>query len=211
MKKIFVLMISLVFAASLLLCNFAHAEEALPVDNSSTAVDEPSEGLTDIPEDPPVDLPADEPQPEETGTVAQTVSDWLAEHFGDITGTSCLIGVLAMIWSIRKKLLPIISAALDAVAKRSEDAQGSFKQEITTCRTMLELSGNYLDNCSKSVEKMIEDWKKRTAAQSKAYELQTDLINYLLMNLRIPNELKTEVSARAAEVKAAIQEARPEE
>lgn len=211
MKKIFVLMISLVFAASLLLCNFAHAEEAPIPEVGDVVTDAPTETPSDVPADTPADLPAEDPQAEDDGTVAQTVSDWLAEHFGDITGFSCLIGLLATIWSIRKKLLPIISAALDAVAKRSEDAQGSFKQEITSCRTILELSGRYLDDCSKTVEKMISDWKAKAEAQGKAYELQTDLINYLLMNLRIPNELKTEVSERAAAVKAAIREANREE
>lgn len=207
MKKIFAIFAAIiVMSAPLILLSPVHAAEI----GSEIA----QEGVTDTVEDNnTVDMQnANTDKNNGTGdTVSQTITDWLSDHLGDITGSSCLVVLLGLIWSIRKKLLPIVSGAIDAVAKRSEDAQGSFKQEITTCRTMLELSGNYLDNCSRSVEKMIEDWKKKNEAQCKAYELQTDLINYLLLNLRIPNELKAEVAERSAEVKAAIQEVLKEE
>jgi hypothetical protein len=93
------------------------------------------------------------------------------------------------------------------VGDRSKASESAFSSKADHTVELLELAGNYLDSVSGNVEKMVAEWQKKAAAQGKAYELQTDLINYLLLNLRIPNELKAEVAQRAEAVKAAIKEA----
>ena len=140
-------------------------------------------------------------------TVTQTAAEWLAENVGAITGVISSVGLVVLSWLIKKALIPAVTSAIKTVADKSAASEGSFKKQTDTVISALELSGQYLDDCSRRVDTMIADWQKKAAAQGKAYELQTDLINYLLINLRIPNELKAEVATRAEAVKAALKEA----
>lgn len=152
--------------------------------------------------------PAQEPSDVTEKPVTQLATDWIVDNLGGILSALSLLVLSVLSWLIKKRLIPAVASAIDAAAKRSEAASGSFNAGTARTVELLELAGGYLDGCSKRVEKMIAEWEKRSAAQGKAYELQTDLINYLLMNLRIPNELKAEVAQRAEAVKEALKEAR---
>lgn len=149
----------------------------------------------------------DETPAEEEKTLTQTASEWLSEHFGDILSALGAFGMFLLAFYIKKNLIPSVIDAIKAVADRSKASETTFNAKTDHTVELLEIAGNYLDNVSDNVEKMISEWQKKSAAQGKAYELQTDLINYLLMNLRIPNDLKAEVAQRAEAVKAAIKEA----
>jgi hypothetical protein len=149
----------------------------------------------------------DETPAEAEKTITQTASEWLAEHFGDIVGTIGAAGMLILSFFIKKSMIPAINSAIKAIGEKSKASETAFNKKTDHTVELLELAGNYLDSVSGSVEKMIAEWQKKAAAQGKAYELQTDLINYLLINLRVPNELKAEIAQRAEAVKAAIKEA----
>ena len=184
MKKILVLTIILLVVLSLICIPPAHAAEV------------------EAPVEPPVaEAPVDDT------TVSQVATDWLAEHFGDITGAVCTVGLAILAWLFKKALVPAVNTALQKVATKSEESHGAFLKETEAVRDALEKGRDKLEKCSARLDQAVEDWQKKTAAQSKAYELQTDLINYLMMNLRIPNELKIEVAERSAAVKAALDEA----
>lgn len=184
MKKILVLAIILLVILSLVCIAPAHAAE----------VEAPTE-------------PSVEETPADDATVSQVATDWLAEHFGDITGAVCTVGLAILAWLFKKALIPAVNAALQRVSAKSEESHGAFLKETEAVRGALEQGRDKLEECSARLDKAVEDWQKKTAAQSKAYELQTDLINYLLLNLRIPNELKVDVAERSAAVKAALDEA----
>lgn len=185
MKKIIALIIVFLLALSLVCLVPAHAAE----------IDEPAVE-PDVEE-----VPADD------ATVSQVATDWLAEHFGDITGAVCTVGLAILAWLFKKALIPAVNVALQKVSAKSEESHGAFLKETEAVRGALEQGRDKLEECSARLDKAVEDWQKKTAAQSKAYELQTDLINYLLLNLRIPNELKVDVAERSAAVKAALDEA----
>lgn len=139
-------------------------------------------------------------------TITQTASEWLSDHYDDIVGSVAAGGLAILAFLITKVLIPAVNNAIKAAAERSKEAAASFNDKTSQTVELLELSGKYLDSVAKDVEKMISDWEEKFAAQAKAYELQTDNINYLLMNLRIPNELKAEFSQRTEAVKAALKE-----
>lgn len=184
MKKILVLTIILLVILSLVCIPPAHAAEV--------------EATTE---------PSGEETPADDATVSQVATDWLAEHFGDITGAVCTVGLAILAWLFKKALIPAVNVALQKVSAKSEESHGAFLKETEAVRGALEQGRDKLEECSARLDKAVADWQKKTAAQSKAYELQTDLINYLLLNLRIPNELKVDVAERSAAVKAALDEA----
>ena len=142
----------------------------------------------------------------EEKTITQTASEWLSDHYDDIVGSVAAGGLAILAFLITKVLIPAVNNAIKAAAERSKEAAASFNDKTSQTVELLEISGKYLDSVAKDVEKMISDLEEKFAAQAKAYELQTDNINYLLMNLRIPNELKAEFSQRTEAVKAALKE-----
>ena len=142
----------------------------------------------------------------EEKTITQTASEWLSDHYDDIVGSVAAGGLAILAFLITKVLIPAVNNAIKAAAERSKEAAASFDDKTSQTVEILENSGKYLDSVAKDVEKMISDWQEKFAALTKAYELQTDNINYLLMNLRIPNELKAEFSQRTEAVKAALKE-----
>lgn len=149
----------------------------------------------------------DETPAEDEKTLTQTASEWLTDNYGGIFGLASFVVSVILAWVIKKKLIPYVVSAVSNSAERSKSSEASFSAKADRTVELLELAGNHLDSVSGNVEKMIAEWQKKAAAQGKAYELQTDLINYLLMNLRVPNELKAEIAQRAEAVKAAIKEA----
>lgn len=149
----------------------------------------------------------DETPAEEEKTLTQTASEWLSEHFGDIVGTVGAVGMLILSFFIKKSMIPAINSAIKAIGEKSKASETAFNKKTDHTVELLELAGNYLDSVSGNVEKMIADWQKKSMALGKAYELQTDLINHLILNLRISNELKTDMVHKAELVKAALKEA----
>lgn len=143
---------------------------------------------------------------EEQGSKTQTAAAWLTEHFGDITGAVSSIGLAVLAWFISKKLIPAVKDAIKNVAAKSAASESAFSDKVDGVVSFLENGVKHLEECEARLNETREELQKRIDANAKAYELQTDLINYLFLNLRIPNELKTEIAKRSEEVKAAIKD-----
>lgn len=146
----------------------------------------------------------------EDDTVTQNIAEWLTEHFSDIVSAATGVAMIAFTWAFKKVVVPAVTKAIQSVAQRSEASEKNFSEGVESAVCLLESCGKYLEECSHTLDKTTEEMQKKLVAQSKAYELQTDLINYLVMNLRIPNDLKAEIAERSAAVKSAIEEARAE-
>lgn len=195
MKRIIVLT-TLLLALIALLCLPAYATESNPADIPAA-----SEGVT------PSD-PADTTEPPASdGAVTQSIAEWLTEHFSDIVSAATGVGLIVLTWAFKKGLVPFVTKTIQQVAQRSEAAEGKFDAGTKSAVSLLETCGERLEKCSEALDAANKKMQKKIAAQNKAYELQTDLINYLVMNLRIPNDLKAEVAERSAAVKSAIEEA----
>lgn len=147
---------------------------------------------------------------EEQGSKTQTAAAWLTEHFGDITGAISSIGLTVLAWFISKKLIPAVKDAIKNVAAKSAASESAFSDKVDGVVSFLENGVKHLEECEARLNETREELQKRIDANAKAYELQTDLINYLFLNLRIPNELKAEVAKRSEDVKNAIKDASKE-
>ena len=143
---------------------------------------------------------------EPTASATQTLSAWITEHVGDITGSISAIGLALLSWFISKKLIPTVKSAINTVAAKSAAYEGAFKEKVDAVANALEEGVKRLEETQKNLDEMQASLQKRIAANAKAYELQTDLINYLFLNLRIPNDLKTSINEKAEKVKEAINE-----
>ena len=205
MKKITVLI-----AAILLLLTLSalptYAAEVGP--GSDVTADEPADSTVNdgatAPETGSTDTDA------EDGSATQAVSAWLTDHFGDITGAVSSIGLAVLTWFISKRLIPAVKEAIKSVATKSAASESAFSGKVDGVAAFLESGVNKLEECEVRLNQTREELQKRIDANAKAYELQTDLINYLFLNLRIPNELKTEIAKKSEEVKAAIKDASKE-
>ncbi len=189
MKKIIVLTVVLL-ALIALLCFSTHATEGVadaPSAETSTALSEDNVS--------------------EDSTVAQSVANWLWGYFDEIVSATTGAAFVWLACAFKKRLLPLVADAIQQVAKRSESAEKNFSEGVKTAVDKLERCGKFLDDYSQKLDAMAEDMIKKQAAQNKAYKLQTDLINYLVVNLRIPNDLKMEIAERSAAVEKALEEA----
>ena len=155
------------------------------------------------------DIVTEEPTTESTEPTAsatQTLSAWITEHVGDITGSISAVGLAILSWFISKRLIPAVKSAINTVATKSAASEGAFKEKVDAVAKLLEEGVKRLEETQKNLNEMQASLQKRIAANAKAYELQTDLINYLFLNLRIPNDLKTSINEKAEKVKEAINE-----
>lgn len=151
--------------------------------------------------------PIDTPDAEAEKSATQTLSAWITEHFGDITGSLSAVGLAILSWFISKKLIPAVKDAVTNVATKSAAYEGAFKERVDAVAAKLADGVKHLEECEKLIAEQQASLQKRIEANAKAYELQTDLINYLFLNLRVPNDLKSNVAKMSEEVKAAIKEA----
>ena len=97
------------------------------------------------------------------------------------------------------------------VKETSEKYSGEFKEETKAIVALLECAEKRLLDSERKIEELLSRYQEQQNATAEAYELQTELTNYIMMNLRIPNELKTEISDRSAAVKAAIKASKAKE
>ena len=193
MKKIIFLIVTIALFVSLF------ALPAFAVESGSgTEIEEPTQPET-------TDIPAIGENVEKSAT--QTLSAWITEHFGDITGSISAVGLAVLSWFMSKRVVPGVKKFADDVAAKSAAYEGAFKEKVDTVADKLADGVKHLEECEKLIEKQQAALQNRIEANAKAYEMQTDLINYLFLNLRVPNDLKTEVAKRSEEVKAAIKEA----
>ena len=151
--------------------------------------------------------PTEPPEAEAEQSNTQMLSAWITDHLGDITGSISSVGLLILSWLISKKLIPAVKDAVTNVATKSAAYEGVFKDKVDSVASSLADGVKRLEGCEKRISEEQGALQKRIEANAKAYELQTDLINYLFLNLRVPNDLKTEVAKKSEEIKAAIKEA----
>lgn len=189
MKKIIFLIVTIALAISLFV---------LPA--SAVEADAGTDAIVDA-------APTEPPEAEAEQSNTQMLSAWITEHIGDITGSISSVGLLILSWFISKKLIPAVKDAVTNVATKSAAYEGAFKEKVDAVAGKLSEGVKHLEDCEKLISEQQEALQKRIEANAKAYEMQTDLINYLFLNLRVPNDLKTEVAKRSEEVKAAIKDA----
>ena len=194
MKKIIFLIVTIALTLSLFVLP-AYAVEADAVDST----------VTDAPQTESLDTEMTESGTEKSAT--QTLSAWITEHFGDITGSISAVGLAVLSWFMTKRVVPGMKKFADNVAAKSAAYEGVFKDKVDSVASSLAEGVKHLEECEKRISEEQAALQKRIEANAKAYELQTDLINYLFLNLRVPNDLKTEVAKRSEEVKTAIKEA----
>ena len=199
-KTFFSILLVLVLVLSLTCPTFAEEATETPGDatgNTGTTVDTPP-------------VPENVPESEnEAATVL--VTDWLAEHFGDVAAAVGAVVAAVLVWMFKKGLLPAVLKSLSHVKESAEKYSGEFKEETKAVVALLECAERRLQESDGKIEELLSRYQEQQNATAEAYELQTELINYIMMNLRIPNELKAEISNRTAEIKAAIEAAKTKE
>ncbi len=193
MKKLLIFAFAMVLVITLF-CFPSFAEEA-------TA--EPTEEVGDI-----VTPPSDETPAEEDKAATVLLTEWLSTHFGDVAAAVGAVGMAVVVWMFKKGLLPAVLKSLGHVKDSSEKYSGEFKEETKALVQLIECAEKRLAESEAKLEELIESYQAQQDATAEAYELQTDLINHIMMNLRIPNELKTKISTDSANVKAALEAAK---
>ena len=199
-KTLFTIFLLFVLVLSLACPAFAEEATETPgdtVENAGTSVDTP---------------PAIENAPTgENEAATVLVTDWLAEHFGDIAAAVGAVVAAVLVWMFKKGLLPAVLKSLSHVKESAEKYSGEFKEGTKAVVELLECAERRLQDSEGKIDELLTRYQEQQNATAKAYELQTELINYIMMNLRIPNELKAEISNRTAEVKAAIEASKTKE
>lgn len=193
MKKLLIVAFAMVLVITLS-CFPSFAEEATT---------EPSEEVGDAVTSPTEEMPAEE---DKAATVLLT--EWLSTHFGDVAAAVGAVGMAVVVWMFKKGLLPAVLKSLGHVKDSAEKYSGEFKEETKALVQLIECAEKRLAESETKLEELIAAYQAQQDATAEAYELQTDLINHIMMNLRIPNELKTKISTDGANVKAALEAAK---
>ena len=197
-KTLFTILLLFILAFSLACPMFAEEVAGTPVDDVES---------TDVSVDTP---PTEENAPEgEEKAATVLVTDWLAEHFGDVAAAVGAVGMAVLVWMFKKGLLPAVLASLAKVKENAEKSSGEFKEEAKAVVALVDAAEKRLNDGVAKLDDLIKKYEAQQEATAEAYELQTDLVNYIMLNLRIPNELKAEISERSAAVKNAIEAAKP--
>ncbi|MBO7169614.1 MAG: hypothetical protein J6W28_00375 [Clostridia bacterium] len=197
-KTLFTILLIFTIARSLACPMFAEEVAETPVDDVEN---------TDVSVDTP---PAAENAPEgEEKAATVLLTDWLADHFGDVAAAVGAVGMAVLVWMFKKGLLPAVLTSLVKVKENAEKSSGEFKEETKAVVALVDAAEKRLKDGVAKLDDLIKKYEAQQEATAEAYELQTDLVNYIMLNLRIPNELKAEISERSAAVKNAIEAAKP--
>lgn len=190
MKKIIFLIVTIALTLSLFV---------LPA--SAVEADAVTDAIVDT-------APTEPPEAEAEQSNTQKLSAWITEHIGDITGSVSAVGLAVLSWFISKRFIPAMKKFADNVASKSAAYEGAFKEKVDTVAGKLSEGVKHLEACEKLISEQQAALQKRIDANARACEMQTDFINYVFLNLRVPNDLKTKFAERTEEIKAAIKDAR---
>ena len=197
MKKLLVLTLSLIITC----CLFAIPSFAEGV------AEDPVDGSEDVGE--PLDTPtAEETLVEEEKAATVLLTEWVSTHFGDIAAAIGAVGMAVVVWMFKKGLLPAVLKSLGHVKENADKYTGEFKEETKALVQLIECAEKRLAESETKLEGLVKAYQDQQEATVEAYELQTELINYIMMNLRIPNEMKAKISTDSASVKAALESAK---